>query len=151
MPQIHDLPEFVFNQVHHERNEGWCHLRVYENDGEVVAIASYKIRPDGDHDDGPDDEFVYSLTNGIEHVATHIRRDLGIKFTHLIEHVPERGRDLATGKTKGLSLDYPEEFSIVTLRWDERSEKYAEIPGVHPWQFITLGEVETLIGEVFPG
>jgi hypothetical protein len=68
----------------------------------------------------------------------------------VIEHIPERGRDHATGKAKGLSLDYPEEFSIVTLRWDERSEEYAEIPGVHPWQFTSREEVETLIGEVFP-
>lgn len=138
MTQLHDEPDFVFTQSQHR--QGWFHLRVFEHRGNLVAVCSYKVTADGGYDDGPNNEYLYSLTNGIEAAATAVRAWLGQPFSHLVEHYPTRGR----------YMPMQEEFALIRLAWDARGSCYRAIEDTHPWQFVERAQVEALIGQAFP-
>jgi hypothetical protein len=130
---VYDIPRLDYKHFLHS---GWCEARIYRHAGEVIAVASEVIQPDGEYaSDG------LSITNGIEAVAESIAAFTAQSFT-LVEHDPARGYRLDLARQRGYSPQFGEDFALVTFQG----------PGFQrpEWRLISRRQVEELIGEPFP-
>jgi len=74
------------------------------------------------------------VTNAAEYIATIVRTQLGILWTHWIEHYPKRGPGI---------YESAETWDYVTFTWDAASNTYQ-----HPkWEPFSKAGTEALIGE----
>jgi len=143
MPLTTTNPQLIFHQSHNPNNLGWCIANIFEHNNSTIAVLSEKFHPDGEYNDGPDETYSYSLTNGLEMALTALRAWLGRKPDIVIHFTPERRRP-------GQRFVDPEnvaQYCLITLVWDQDSMEYREIPGIHPWQDITKDAFEALIGQ----
>jgi hypothetical protein len=126
MALLYDVPRLDFERF---GSKGWCEVRVFVNGENVVAVASEVIDERGWYANTG-----LSITNGIEAVAAAIQRDLGIEYTHLVEHYPPRGKYARDAL-------FDETFAVVKF----------DGPGLcRPrWNHIDKAQVEALIGEPF--
>jgi hypothetical protein len=146
MPLLfHDT--LIFSKPRSRGNLGWCVANVYDHDGKIIGVLSEKYNGEGDYDRGESAEYPYTLTNGIESACTKLFEALCDKFgdvwalrnrpDELIHYTPAR-------PAQPWRMWSDAEYARIELDW--RDWRYAERPGVHPWQSISKEEFEALIG-----
>jgi len=112
-----------------------------------IAILSERFKSNGNYDDGPEDRYAFSLTNGVEQTFTALHQHYQDiipyrKFDILIHYTPQRTHSERQSPDPLNAAQY----ALITLNWDADAMHYQQQNGVHPWTSLSRQAFETLLG-----
>lgn len=80
----------VFRNRFNVRQQGWCVANVYRYGGRFIGVLSEKFYPNGNYNDGPNDQYGWSLTNAMLYAPDRLVEDLGRTLDSIIHYTPAR-------------------------------------------------------------